>query len=52
MRLAVSAAVDVGPGDGDFDPRGFALPMTMMVVDQRNEAMRVTIEVSGRKTWH
>jgi hypothetical protein len=35
-----------------YEGSGFALPMTVMIFDQRNTAARVTIAVSGEKTWH
>jgi hypothetical protein len=35
-----------------FEDEGFVLPMTIAVVDQRNEAIKVTIAASGEKTWH
>lgn len=34
-----------------FEADGFALPMTIVVVDQDNEAVRITLTSSGR-TWH
>jgi hypothetical protein len=34
-----------------FEGEGFALPMTIVVVDRDNEAARVTVTASGR-TWH
>jgi hypothetical protein len=34
-----------------FEARGFALPMTVVVVDQNNMAARICLEETGR-TWH
>jgi hypothetical protein len=34
-----------------FEDEGFALPMTIVVVDRDNEAARVTVTASGR-SWH
>jgi len=31
----------------DFEP-----PSTIVVVDQRNEAVRFTVTAAGEKTWH
>jgi hypothetical protein len=35
-----------------YEAKGFRLPMTIAIVDQRNEAARVTLWRSGEKTWH
>ena len=35
-----------------FENEGFALPMTVAVVDQRNEAVKITIAASGQRGWH
>src|SRR5262245_59408743 len=35
-----------------FEGEGFVLPMTVTVVDQRNEVVNVTIAASGQPTWH
>jgi hypothetical protein len=35
-----------------FEPAGFALPMTLVVVDQRNEAVRVVFTAAGTAVWH
>ena len=34
-----------------FEDEGFALPMTIVVVDRDNEAARITVTASGR-AWH
>src|SRR5262249_21994440 len=34
-----------------FEPAGFVLPMTIAIVDQRNEAARVTLNAPGEATW-
>jgi hypothetical protein len=34
-----------------FEPEGVAVPFTIMVLDQDNEAARITIEATGKKTW-
>lgn len=34
-----------------YDPAGFRMPMTIMILDQTNEAARVTLDATG-KTWH
>ena len=54
--LAIHVKGDGTPGEVLAEhyesAQGFALPMTMVIVDQHNEAMRVTIAASGQKTWH
>jgi hypothetical protein len=35
-----------------YEPSGFALPMTIMVLDQDNVAVRVALEATGEATWH
>jgi hypothetical protein len=35
-----------------FEGGGFALPMTLVVLDQRNDAVRVTLNAQGKKAWH
>jgi hypothetical protein len=32
--------------------QGFSLPMTVMVLDKDNTAVRTTIAADGRSTWH
>jgi hypothetical protein len=46
-------------GDGDpetlaehVEPEGFRLSMTFVVLDQRNEAIRVGMKAPGEKVWH
>jgi hypothetical protein len=34
-----------------YESAGFAMPMTIMVLDQQNVAVRITIDADG-KTWH
>jgi hypothetical protein len=53
--LAVRVKGDETPNEPlaeHYEKPGFLLPMTIVVVDQRNEAARVTIAASGQKTWH
>jgi len=35
-----------------YETEGFSLPMTFAIIDQRNEAVTVTLEASGEKVWH
>jgi hypothetical protein len=35
-----------------LEPDGFALPMTLLVFDRRNNAARVTLTAQGNKVWH
>jgi hypothetical protein len=35
-----------------FEPEGFRLPMMLVVLDQRNEAVRIVFTASGAKVWH
>jgi hypothetical protein len=35
-----------------FEGVGFAVPMTIMVLDQNNVAVKATIDHSGKMSWH
>jgi hypothetical protein len=35
-----------------FEGGGFAVPMTIMVLDQNNVAVKATIDHSGKMSWH
>ena len=34
------------------EDEGFRLPMTVMVLDKDNTAVRITIAADGRRAWH
>jgi hypothetical protein len=34
-----------------YEPSGFGIPMTIMILDRSNEAVGVTLDATGR-TWH
>jgi hypothetical protein len=35
-----------------YEPGGFRLPMTIVVIKQDNQAVRISIEKDGCATWH
>ena len=53
-RIAIRVEGDGTPGEvlAEHYENPGALPMTIVVADQRNDAVRVTITASGQKTWH